>query len=78
MPDVRLTLLVGTAAQAHYLGGRRKANLTETVRAFREYLPAEFPLVHPSPRNIPWQAHHPWFREEVLPVLKDEVRRALV
>jgi uracil-DNA glycosylase len=77
MPDVRLTLLVGTAAQAHYLGDRRKANLTETVRAFHEYLPAEFPLVHPSPRNIPWQAHHPWFREEVLPALRSEVARAL-
>jgi len=77
MPEVRLTLLVGATAQEHYLGDRRRANLTETVRAFRAYLPSEFPLVHPSPRTIPWQAHHPWFREEVLPELRAEVRRAL-
>lgn len=77
MPDVRLMLLVGAVAQAHYLGAARRATLTETVRAFRDYLPDRFPLVHPSPRNIPWQAHHPWFREEVLPVLRAEAARAL-
>jgi uracil-DNA glycosylase len=77
LPAVRLTLLVGTAAQAHYLGSRRKANLTETVRAFRDYLPAELPLVHPSPLNFRWQARNPWFREDVLPALRTEVARAL-
>lgn len=77
LPDVRLTLLIGTSAQQRYLGPRRKANLTETVRAFREYLPAEFPLVHPSPLNFRWQARNPWFRDEVLPALMAEVARAL-
>jgi uracil-DNA glycosylase len=77
LPEVRLTLLVGTAAQAHYLGTRRHTNLTETVRAFREYLPAQLPLVHPSPLNFRWQARNPWFRDEVLPALRPEVARAL-
>jgi uracil-DNA glycosylase len=77
MPDVRLTLLVGAPAQAHYLGPRRRANLTETVRAFHDYLPAELPLVHPSPLNFRWQARNPWFRADVLPALRTEVGRAL-
>jgi uracil-DNA glycosylase len=77
LPDVRLTLLIGTTAQQHYLGSRRKANLTETVRAFREYLPDQLPLVHPSPLNFRWQGRNPWFREEVLPALRTEVARAL-
>ena len=53
MPAVRLTLLLGHHAQRHHLGARRRPSLTETVRAFRDYLPAHFPLPHPSPRNVP-------------------------
>ena len=77
MPEIRLTLLLGRHAQAHHLGGRRGASLTVTVRAFRKYLPDHFPLPHPSPRNAPWLARHPWFEDEVLPALRVEVRRAL-
>lgn len=78
MPDVRLTLLIGKYAQSHYLGSTAKRTLTETVRAFREYLPsAVMPLVHPSPLNFRWQAKNPWFAEEVLPALGTEVRRIL-
>src|SRR5208282_2700795 len=51
LPDIRLTLLVGSYAQAYYLGKRRKASLSETVRAFREYLPDFIPTPHPSWRR---------------------------
>lgn len=77
MPRTRLFLLVGAYAQGYYLGEGRKRNLTETVRAFEEYLPRYFPLVHPSPLNFRWQQNNPWFEEVVLPRLKDEVRSAL-
>jgi uracil-DNA glycosylase len=73
LPAVRLTILIGRYAQAAYLGKAQKANLTETVRAFREYLPTYFPLVHPSPLNFRWQAKNPWFETDVLPVLNDTV-----
>ena len=77
LTELRLTILIGGYAQKYYLSGKIKANLTETVRAYREYLPAVLPLVHPSPLNFRWQAKNPWFEREVLPVLKTQVRAAL-
>lgn len=75
--DVELTLLVGQYAQAYYLGGRRRRSLTETVRAWRSYMPEFLPLPHPSWRNTAWLRHNPWFEAEILPVLRREVRRLL-
>lgn len=75
---VSLTLLVGSHAQALHLGGKRKSTLTETVRAWKEYLPlGYFPLPHPSPRNQMWVARNAWFAEEVLPAARTAVRKAL-
>jgi uracil-DNA glycosylase len=54
MPQIETIILVGSYAQKYYLGKRRKKNLTETVRNFREFLPKYFPLVHPSPLNLGW------------------------
>ena len=77
MKNVKLTILVGQYAQAHYLGESRKSNLTETVKFFKEYLPDYFVLPHPSPRNNIWQAKNLWFAEEVLPRLKKIVWQTL-
>jgi uracil-DNA glycosylase len=76
LPRIRLTLLVGRYAQDHYLAGNAKSNLTETVRAFGEYLPDVFPLVHPSPLNFRWQARNPWFETDLLPALRTTVAAA--
>ena len=73
LPDVRLTLLVGRYAQAHYLGKRRKATLNQTVAAWRDYLPAFLPLPHPSWRNTAWLKRNPWFAADVLPDLQRRV-----
>lgn len=75
LPELRLTLLIGSYAQAYYLGKRAKNSLAETVRAWREYLPEFFPLPHPSPRNLRWFRTHPWFEREVLPELRRRVAR---
>ena len=78
LPNINLTLLIGQYAQAHYLGKNRKKTLTETVRAWREYLPSGFiPLVHPSPRNRLWMKRNPWFEKEVVPALRREIRRIM-
>lgn len=78
LPKLELTLLVGQYAQAHYLGERRKETLTETVRAWREYLPSYIPLPHPSPRNNIWLAKNAWFEEEVVPAMRRKCRRLMV
>jgi uracil-DNA glycosylase len=70
LPDLRLTVLIGAYAQHHYLGPNAKRTLTETVAAFRDYLPRRIPLVHPSPLNFRWQKKNPWFDTDVLPELK--------
>jgi len=73
LSNVRLTVLIGQYAQERYLGIRRKETLTETVRAYEEYLPNYFPLVHPSPRNNIWQKKNPWFKKLLLPKLQARV-----
>lgn len=77
MPQIELTLLVGQYAQAWHLGAARKDSLTETVAAWREYLPRAIPLPHPSWRNNAWIRKNPWFEEDVLPYLRGEVRRLM-
>jgi len=74
---VQLKLLIGDYAQKYFLGARRKASLTETVAAYREYLPEYCVLPHPSPRNVGWFKQHPWFEAEVVPILRERVRDAL-
>lgn len=73
-PAVRLTLLVGTYAQAHVLG---RGRMTDRVKDFAEHLPSLFPLPHPSWRSQLWVARNPWFDAEVLPALRTAVRAAL-
>ena len=77
MPEVSLTLLSGSYSVHYYLKGREKKNLTETVKAFQEYLPDYFPIVHPSPLNNIWLKKNPWFEEEVVPELRESVCAAL-
>lgn len=77
MPNVELILLVGAYSQRYYLGNDAKGNLTETVRAYKEYLPKYFPLVHPSPLNFRWRAQNPWFEFDVVPGLGQQVARVL-
>lgn len=75
LASVKLTLLIGQYAQRYYLGLRRKPTLTETVAAFRDYLPDYIPLPHPSPRNTAWFQRNKWFGDELLPVLRDRVQQ---
>lgn len=77
LPNVELTLLVGSYAQAWALGGRAKGSMTETVKAWRDYLPKVIPLPHPSWRNTAWLKRNPWFEAEVAPYLRGRVQAML-
>jgi len=73
LPAIRLTLLIGQYAQQRFLGPARKASLTDTVRAWRDYGTAILPLPHPSPRNQVWLKRNPWFEVDVVPELRARV-----
>jgi len=77
LKSVELTLLVGSYAQAWALGDRARENMTETVRAWRDYLPDLIPLPHPSWRNTAWLKRNPWFEAEVTPYLRRRVQEIL-
>ena len=74
MPEIKLILLVGSYSQTDALGPGR---MTDRVRAFRDHLPTYFPLPHPSWRTGVWERRNPWFTTEVLPALRQEIKRAL-
>lgn len=75
LPNIELTLLVGQYAQRWHLDRRAKRSLSETVRAYEEYLPEYLPLPHPSWRNTGWLKRNTWFEQEVVPLLRREIRR---
>ena len=77
LPQITLTLVIGQYAQAWHLGPSAKENLTETVKAWKEFGPGMIPLPHPSPRNNIWLKKNLWFEKEVLPKLQAEVKSTL-
>ncbi len=79
MPQIELVLAIGQYAQAFHLGPSRMASMTETVSAWKRYVltndgPAVMPLPHPSWRNSGWLKRHPWFENDLLPVLQNRVK----
>ncbi len=73
LPKVELTLLVGWHAIAWKLGPAARGSMTDTVAAWRDYLPDVIPLPHPSWRNTAWLRRHPWFEADVVPYLQARV-----
>ncbi|MCU0904906.1 MAG: uracil-DNA glycosylase family protein [Tabrizicola sp.] len=73
--EVPLTLLVGGAAIRWHLGLR---DVTQAVADWRG--PAArgvFPLPHPSWRNTGWLKRNPWFEADLLPDLRQRVRKVM-
>ena len=70
LPNVELTLLVGSYAQRWKRPELKGRAMTETVARWRDYLPHAIPLPHPSWRNTGWLKRNPWFADEVVPYLR--------
>lgn len=72
---VRLTLLVGGAAQGWHLG---KGPVEARVAGWRAHAARGiFPLPHPSWRNTGWLKRNPWFEAELVPELRRAVAEVL-
>ncbi|MGB7371832.1 uracil-DNA glycosylase family protein [Erythrobacter sp.] len=76
LPKDRLTLLVGAYAQRHYLPGTRKLSMTERVRRASDFAPS-FPLPHPAWRSRIWMGKHPWFEDEIVPMLRRTIEHRI-
>ncbi|WP_404395347.1 uracil-DNA glycosylase family protein [Pseudoalteromonas phenolica] len=70
--NVSLHILVGQYAQRYFCKGFK--SVTQQVKLWDEMLPNRVALPHPSPRNQPWQAKNPWFKAELLPELKVQIK----
>jgi uracil-DNA glycosylase len=78
LPDVVLTLLVGSYAIRHYLPDPVGAlSMTEAIARWREFLPGLMPLPHPSWRTTRWERDHPWFELDLLPDLRVRVAQTV-
>lgn len=77
LEGVQITLAIGQYAQRWHLKDAAKSNLTETVRAWREFAPSIIPLPHPSPRNNIWLKKNPWFDRDVVPALRQTIKNVL-
>ena len=82
LPQLELVLSVGSYSQRWHLGDEAGNNLQATMLDWRKHLrrttrPRILPLPHPSWRNNAWLKRNPWFEEELLPVLRSEVRKLL-
>lgn len=76
LDNIKLTLLIGSYATKYYYPKDRR-NLTQKVEHFENYLPAYWPLPHPSPVNRFWRAKNPWFENNVVPLLQKRVAAIL-
>lgn len=72
-----IVLLIGQYSQKFFLGDRAKSTLTQTVQAWKEYLPEFFVLPHPSPRNNIWLKKNEWFEKETIPHFRKVIRKHL-
>lgn len=77
LPEIRLTLYVGSHAIRRYLPGAARTSMTEAVAGWRTHLPDVIPTPHPSWRTNAWQRKHVWFETDLLPELRERVAAVL-
>jgi uracil-DNA glycosylase len=77
LPNIQLTLVIGQYAHDYHLRDASFTSVTEAVTAWKEFWPERLPLPHPSPRNNRWLKYNPWFKAELLPVLRKQIEAIL-
>lgn len=79
LPEVRLVLAIGGAAQRWHLGtGADADRVADRVADWRSHAERGiWPLPHPSWRNTGWLRRNPWFEAEVIPALRLRIRSLL-
>ena len=75
LPNLKLTILIGSYAVRYYLPTLAKLAVRDLVRQADFARDVFLPLVHPSPRNKLWLKQNPWFENDVVPKLQKRVAR---
>lgn len=78
LSHIKLTVIIGGYAINWHLKDQKKRTLTETVKSWKEYGDHVMVLPHPSPRNNIWLKKNPWFELEIIPVLRQRIRKILI
>lgn len=76
LEQVQLTIVLGQYAAGWHIEGPRQS-VTQAVSRWRETLPQQVVLPHPSPRNQRWLVRNPWFEDELLDVLRARISTIL-
>ena len=76
LPEDRLTLLVGSYAQAANLPETKAWTMARRVENWRDF-GATIPLPHPAWRSTLFMRKHPWCEAELLPDLRERVAERL-
>ena len=71
LPQISLTLLIGSYAQAWHLRDGLRVN--DRLHNWRAYGENSFVLPHPSWRNTAWIKRNPWFETELIPALQARI-----
>ena len=71
LPELRLTLYIGSYAINAYLPGH--LTMTAAVADWRAHGVGVLPLPHPSWRTVSWEKKNPWFATELLPELRSRL-----
>lgn len=85
LPRLDCILAIGRYAQDYHYKrvgrplpkGLRLDDIVRTASQFRGEAPRIVALPHPSWRNTGWLKRNPWFEDEILPMLRAEVARAI-
>lgn len=80
MPQIKLVVAVGGPAHRWHLGEYSARSVAGTVMAWRAHAARQLPvfaLPHPSWRNSGWLKRNPWFDAELVPALREAVRKHL-
>lgn len=73
--DTQLYIIIGALAAGFLFGKQPLADLIRQDQVL--YGKQAFVLPHPSPLNRKWLKDHPWFEEERLPYIREQLHLAL-
>lgn len=75
LTEVRLKIVIGSYATQYFL--KSGSGLVERLRDYKQGSDGIILLPHPSPRNNLLLRRHPWIEGEMIPVVREQVARAL-